>query len=47
MIKNRGLVFNQKLLETMEGKYIKSMRDNNRTNLTRYLDYEHPGVIPI
>lgn len=47
MTKKFGLVFNQKLVETMAGKYIKSMRDNYYTNLTRYPNYERSRLIPI
>ena len=45
MTKKFGLVFNQKLVETMARKYIESLLDNHSTNLTHYPDYEHPRII--
>ena len=42
-----GHVFNQKVFETMVGKYLKSVRDNYRTNLNHRPNYEHPRLITI
>ena len=40
-----GAIFNQNLVETMVGKYMKSLRENYCTNISRYLGYDHPIII--
>ena len=39
-------IFNQKLVQTMAGKYIQLVWDNYITNIQKYPHYEHPRLIP-
>ena len=41
-----GPVFNQKLVQTMVGKYFKLVHENYNTNIGRYSNYENHGLIP-
>ncbi len=40
-----GPIFNQKRVQTIAGKYINLVRDNYRTNIGKYPNYERPGLI--
>ena len=33
-------------MQTMAGKYLKSVRDKYCTNIIRYPGYERPGLVP-
>ena len=41
-----GPIFNQKRVQTIVSKYIRSVPDNYCTNIGKYPNYERPGLIP-
>jgi hypothetical protein len=41
-----GQVFNQNMVDSMVGKYLKVVQDNYHTNLLCYPNYEHPTLVP-
>jgi hypothetical protein len=46
MVNLFGQVFNQKVVDSMVGKYLKVVWDNYHTNLLCYPNYEHPSLVP-
>jgi hypothetical protein len=41
-----GQVFNQKVISSMVGKYLKIVWDTYHTNMVCYPLYEHPSLVP-